>query len=159
MDGAKFFDFIVEWALPRHDLAPSTRTIEGELVTWFLRQFRWILLVSGLLTTSMIYVAIAPRAALLSMFGETLEGPVADVIVRTWGALIALVGAMLIYSAFKPAARPLVLTVAGASKLLFIGLVLGQGDRFLAHQAGLAVVVDSVMIVLYAAYLLARPRP
>jgi len=127
-------------------------------MTWLVRHFQWIMLVSGLLTASMIYVAIAPQAALLSIFGETFEGPLADVIVRTWGALIALVGAMLIYGAFKPASRPLVLTVAGASKLFFIALVLMHGDRFLARQAGVTVVVDSIMVVLFAAYLLARPK-
>jgi len=127
-------------------------------MTWLVRHFQWIMLVSGLLTTSMIYVAIAPQAALLSIFGETLEGPAADVVVRTWGALIALVGAMLIYGAFKPTSRTLVLTVAGASKLLFIALVLAHGDRFLAHQAGVAVVADSLMVVLFAAYLLAKPK-
>ena len=125
---------------------------------WFVASFRWIMLVSGILTASMIQFAFAPRAALLSMFGETMEGPLADLIVRTWGALIALVGGMLIYGAFKPEARPLVLTVAGASKLLFVSLVVAHGDRFLSHQAGVAVVADSVMVALYAAYLLAAPR-
>ena len=127
-------------------------------MTWLVAQSQWILLVCGLLTASMIYVAIAPQAALLSIFGESLEGPVADVVVRTWGALIALGGAMLIYVAFRPPSRPLVVTVVGMSKLAFIALVLAHGDRFLAHQAGVAVVADSVMVAFFAAYLLAKPK-
>ena len=53
-----------------------------------------------------------------------MSRPVADIVVRNWGALIALVGAMLIYGARKPAVRPLTLTVADASKAIFIALVL-----------------------------------
>ena len=61
---------------------------------------------------------------------------------------------MLIYGAFDPVSRPLVLTVAGISKAVFIGLVLTLGD-YLGRQAGVAVVIDAVMIVLFAWYLVA----
>jgi hypothetical protein len=62
-------------------------------------------------------------------------------------------GAMLIYGARKPAVRPLALTVAGASKAIFILLVLSHGGRFLGHQAGIAIGVDLVWVVLFAWYL------
>jgi hypothetical protein len=116
------------------------------------------MLVSGALTCTMIYAAIAPQAALRSTFGETLEGPVAEIVVRNWGALIALVGAMLIYGAFDPLGRPLILTVAGLSKLVFIGLVLTHGGQYLGHQAGLAVGIDLAMVALFLAYLIAARR-
>ena len=119
------------------------------------RNIKWVMLVSGALTCSMVYAAIAPEAALTSTFGQALDGPVAAIVVRSWGALIALVGAMLIYGAFDPPSRPLALVVAGASKLVFIALVLSQGDRFMGYQAGQAVVIDSIMIALFAAYLIA----
>ena len=122
---------------------------------WILRHINWILVVSGLLTTTMIYTAIAPEAALQSTFGETLDAPLAKMIVRNWGALIALVGAMLIYAAFRPAVRPLAVSVAGASKAIFIALVLSEGRQYLSHQAGIAVVVDGLMVILFAWYLLA----
>ena len=102
---------------------------------------RWIMLASGVLTGTMLFAAIAPQAALRSTFGETVEGPVADVVVRNWGALIALVGAVLVYGAFDRASRPLALLVGSISKLTFIGLILAHGGRFLGHQAGVAVVV------------------
>lgn len=127
-------------------------------MNWFVAKFKWIMLVSGGLTLTMVYAAIAPQAALQSMFGETLDGgPLADVIVRNWGALIALVGAMLIYGAYDPPGRPLILSVAGISKLVFVGLVLSWGDRFTSH-AGLAVGLDLLMVVLYALYLVAVRR-
>ena len=96
---------------------------------------KWIMLLSGALTCTMVYAAIAPQAALRATFGETLEGPLADIVVRNWGALIALVGAMLIYGAFNPAVRSLALTVAGASKLVFIALV-PVARRALPRPAG-----------------------
>ncbi len=125
---------------------------------WIVGQIKWIMLISGALTCTMVYAALAPQAALASTFGETLEGQVAEIVVRNWGALIALVGAMLIYGAFDPPSRPLVATVAGTSKLIFIGLVLLHGRQFLGHQAGIAVVVDAVMVLLYALFLLGRRK-
>lgn len=118
---------------------------------------KWLMLVSGVLTGTMLYAAVAPQAALRSNFGETLEGPLADVVVRNWGALIGLVGGMLIYGAFVPTVRSLVLVVAGVSKIVFIGLVLAHGERYLG-RAGVAVVFDSVMVILYAACLVASRR-
>ena len=67
---------------------------------------------------------------------------------------IALVGMMLIYGAFSAAERPLILVVAAASKAVFISLVLSHGQRYLA-TAGIPIAVDSLMIVLFAWYLVA----
>lgn len=117
-----------------------------------------VMMVSGVLTMTMIYAAFAPEAALRSTFGESMSGPVADIVVRNWGVLIALVGAMLIYAARRPAARPLALAVAGTSKAIFIALVLSHGGRFLGYQAGIAVVVDLVWVVVFALYFLAVRR-
>jgi hypothetical protein len=115
---------------------------------------KWIMLMSGALTCTMVYAVIAPQAALRSTFGETLEGPLAEIVVRNWGALITLVGTMLIYGAFNPQIRSLALTVAGASKLVFIALVLSHGGRYLGHQAGIAIAIDLVWVALFACYLL-----
>lgn len=128
-------------------------------MSWILGKVKWIMLVSGVLTCTMLYAAVAPQAALASMFGATLEGPIAEIVVRKWGALIALVGAMLIYGANRPASRPLVLTVAAVSKTIFIGLILVYGRQFLGHQAGIAVVVDSLMVIVFLVYLLGSRGP
>jgi hypothetical protein len=127
-------------------------------MSWIVRNIHRLMIVSGVLTLTMLSAAIAPEAALRSTFGESVGGPVADVVVRSWGTLIALMGAMLIYGARKPAVRPLVLTVAGASKAIFIALVLSHGGRFLGYQAGIAVVVDLVWVAVFATYLLALRR-
>jgi hypothetical protein len=127
-------------------------------MSWIVAHISLLMTVSGVLTLTMIYAAIAPEAALQSNFGDTLTGPVASVVVRNWGALIGLVGAMLIYGARNPAVRPLVLTVAASSKAIFIALVLAQGGRFLAHQAGIAIMVDAIWVVVFSAYLLAGSK-
>ena len=127
-------------------------------MSWIVANIHRIMIVSGLLTMTMIYAAIAPEAALQWTFGESVSGPVVDIVVRNWGALIALVGAMLIYGARTPAARPLALSVAGASKAIFIVLVLSHGGRFLGYQAGIAVVVDLLWVAVFALYFLAVRR-
>lgn len=120
---------------------------------WVVAKMKWIMLVSGALTCTMLYAFIAPQASLQATFGETLQGPVAEIVVRNWGALIALVGAMLIYGAYHPPVRPLVLTVAGASKLIFIGLVMSHGKLAAGQQSVLSIAVDLAMVVLFAVYL------
>ena len=127
-------------------------------MAWIARGIKWIMLVSGVLTFTMIYAALAPDAALRSTFGESIDGPVANIVVRNWGALIALVGAMLVYGAFRPAVRPMALAVAGLSKVVFIGLILASGRQFLGPQLLVSIVADGVMVVLFAAFLLA-PAP
>lgn len=123
-------------------------------MAWLSRSMKWIMLVSGALTCTMIYAAIAPQAALQGTFGAALQGPVAEVVVRNWSVLITLMGAMLIYGAFNIAVRPLVLIVAGLSKVTFIALILTIGQPFLAYQAGVAVVSDVIQVALFVAYLL-----
>ena len=123
-----------------------------------IRFIKPLMIVSGILTTPMVYAAIAPAAALQSTFGESLSGPVAEIIVRNWGVLIALVGLMLIHGAFNASTRRMALLAASASKVAFITLVLSNGGRYLGYGAGTAVVIDSVMVMLFAGHLIAT-RP
>ena len=111
------------------------------------------MLLSGLLTCTMLYAAIAPEAALMSTFGESISGPLAEIIVRNWGALITLVGGLLIYGAFQPLYRPLILVFSSISKLIFIGLVLTVGNEYLG-KAGLVVAFDSLVVTIFVTYLL-----
>jgi hypothetical protein len=128
-------------------------------MNFVVRNIRWIMLVSGALTCTMAYAAIAPQSALLATFGETLQGPLAEIVVRNWGVLITLIGAMLVYGAFHPPVRALVLAVAGISKLAFAALVLTQGSRYLGQQAGVAIAIDLVWVAVFGAYLLAPRMP
>ncbi len=123
-------------------------------MNWIFANIKWIMLVSGILTCTMIFPTLAPQAALLATFGATLpEHPLTEIVVRNWGALITLVGAMLIYGAYNPINRSFILLVAGVSKVIFISLVLIFGSQYLG-KAGVAIGFDSVVVLLYFTYLL-----
>ncbi len=113
---------------------------------------KWIMLISGALTCTMIYAAIDPEAALMFTFGASISGPIAEIVVRNWGALITLFGAMLIYGAFEPLHRSLVLVVASIGKIVFIGLVLTIGNQYLG-KAGVAIAFDSIVVIIFLIYL------
>jgi hypothetical protein len=123
---------------------------------------KWVMLVSGLLTGTMFYAVIAPGPALMSTFGAVLVGPLAEIVVRSWGTLIGLMGVMLVYGAFHEAVRPLVLATAGASKVVYVILVVSIGTDFLPWPAMIVVVSDTLQAMLLAACLIAvsrRPDP
>jgi hypothetical protein len=115
--------------------------------------FAGLMIVSGVLTLTMLYAAFAPAAAMQSFFGETVENQAVSIVVANWAILIGLMGALLIYGALHPPSRKLALIVAGASKIAFVALVLSQGDRYMGGL-GTAVIVDSAMVVLFAAYVI-----
>jgi hypothetical protein len=122
------------------------------------RFIKWAMVFAGVLTCTMLYAAVAPQAALRSSFGASLEGPLADIIVRSWGVLVGIVGLMLVYGAFHTPVRRVALLVAVVSKLFFVVLILTIGRQFLATGAGVPVAVDSVMVLVFGGYLLAGPR-
>jgi hypothetical protein len=121
----------------------------------FVGLFKWVMVVSGALTCTMLYAALSPVASQQANFGEALDGPLAQILVRNWGVLIGLVGLLLIYGAFSEANRRMALLFAVASKVAFIALVLVHGQQFLRFQVGTALIVDSIMVVLFIAYLVA----
>lgn len=127
-------------------------------MSFITRWIKPIMIISGGLTLTMIYAVFAPQAALSGMFGDTLSGPLAEIIVRNWGALIAIGGAMLLWGAFHPEVRSLVLLAVGGSKLVFIGLVLLCGWEYISGQAGWAIGIDALWVVLFALYLLESRR-
>lgn len=114
---------------------------------------------AGLLTCSMLLALVAPQTSLKSNFGVTLEGPVAEIIVRNWGALVGLIGIMLIYGAFVASVRRFCVCIAAISKATFIILVLLSGKQYLGFGVGTAIIVDSIAVVLFIAYLLISSLP
>ncbi|WP_113923377.1 hypothetical protein [Cognataquiflexum aquatile] len=120
----------------------------------FVSNFKWIMLICGLLTCSMFLGLFSPEASLNSNFGEPLVTGPENVVVRGWSALIGLTGIMLIYGAFKPAVRAYSLVIAGISKTIFVILVLSFGSQYMSFGAGTAVIVDIIMILLFVLYLL-----
>ena len=118
-----------------------------------ITKIKWIMIISGLLTCSMIFAFFAPQAALISMFGEAISDPLGEVVVRSWGFLIFLMGVLLIYGAFKPVYRNLSLVIVGISKIAFISLILIFGEQYIEKSA-VTIIFDSILIALFAFYLI-----
>jgi hypothetical protein len=119
---------------------------------WILNNIQPVLIVSGILTFSMVLMVLAPRFALRATFGEAAEGRVADLVSRSWGEMIAASGLMLIYAAYHPETRLPILLYSIAGKAGFIVLTLAKGYR--GVNAMIAVVADTIMVALFAWYLL-----
>lgn len=107
----------------------------------------WLMIAAGLLTATMFHALFAPGAALKTLFGEQVEGPLAEMIVRNWGALIGFVGLLLIYGGFDPIHRLPIFIFAAATKVVFIALVLSLGGRFLTSRARMAIGIDTVFVI------------
>ena len=60
---------------------------------------------------------------------------------------------MLIYGAGKLAVRPLVLTVAASSKIVFIALVLSQGRKVSVAAGRRRSGIGAIWVVVFALYL------
>lgn len=121
-------------------------------MSWIVEHIDWVLIVSGVLTCSMILMALAPRLAMRSTFGEVAEGPVANLIARSWGAMIFASGLMLIYAAWHAEVRLPILLYSIVGKLGFILLVLAE-PRFRRLSALIAAGGDLVIVLLLGWYL------
>ena len=109
------------------------------------------MLVSGILTATMFYGLFAPQAALESMFGVSFSGELQGIVIRSWSALVGLIGVVLIYGFFNEHVRKFSFTVAALSKLVFVTLVLLYGQQFLAN-AWPAITMDVVVILVALIY-------
>ena len=143
----------------RNNLDQNTSVIIIEvvvqvIVSSFVNNIKWIMLVAGLATCSTLSVVFAPQDALMSMFGANLTEPLANVVVRSWGFLVFLMGALLIYGALKPESRKLCIVTAGISKLGFLLLILMFGSDYF-EALRVTVIFDSAVIAVLGIYLVA----
>jgi hypothetical protein len=120
---------------------------------WIIANSGAVLVVSGLLTCSMLLMAVAPRLAMRLTFGEDVAGPVANLLARSWGAMIFASGLMLLYAAWHAEARLPILLYSIAGKLGFIALVLAEPR--VRKRALPAAIADLAIVVLLSWYLIA----
>ena len=113
---------------------------------------RTIMLVGGAITCTMLLAVISPDTSLRLMFGETIDSPIAQIVVRSWGMLIVLTGALLIIGALHPAYRTLAVVTATISKAVFVGALLLFGQAYL-DKAMLTVIFDGALVLLFVAWL------
>lgn len=123
-------------------------------MNFIVKNIKWVMLVSGVFTFTMLYGLFAPQAGLELMFGASFTGTLETIVIRSWSALIGLIGAVLIYGAFSDKHRVFSIVVASLSKLVFVSLMLLYGQEFMG-KAALAIGMDCVVIVLAAFYLAA----
>jgi len=121
---------------------------------FIIKNVKWVMLVSGALTFTMFYGLFAPQAALESMFGVSFSGTLESIIVRSWCALVGLMGAILIYGALDEKSRVFFISVATVSKVIFVSLVMFYGQEFLG-EVGPAIAMDCVTIALAVLFLVA----
>ena len=112
------------------------------------------MLISGVLTATMFYGLFAPQSALESMFGVSFDGSLESIIIRSWSALVGLIGAVLIFGAFNENHRVFAIAIAAFSKTIFVSLVLIYGQAFLGKAAP-AIVMDCAVITLAVFFLVA----
>lgn len=112
-----------------------------------VKNIKWIMLVAGLVTCTTIAAVIAPQDTLFSMFASNLTEPLANLIVRSWGFLVFLMGALLIYGAFNQGSRLLCIITAGVSKVTFLVLILLFGMEYI-ETLWITVVFDMLVITL-----------
>ena len=121
---------------------------------FIIKNIKWVMLVSGVLTFTMFYGLFAPQAALESMFGVSFNGTLEALVVRSWSALVGLMGAILIYGALNDKYRVFSISVAAVSKVIFVSLVMLYGQEFLGN-VGPAIAMDCITIALAVLFLVA----
>ena len=115
-----------------------------------------VLIVCGALTATMLLPMLAPRFAFSNMFGEMADGPLGDLLMRSWGQMIFATGSMLIYAAYHDESRLPILLFASFTKLTFATLVLSNGARYARKPAILIAVGDLTMVGLFMWYLISQ---
>ena len=111
------------------------------------------MLVSGILTATTFYGLFAPQSLLESMFGASFNGSLESILIRSWSALVGMIGAVLIFGAFSEKHRVFSISIAAFSKIIFVSLMLIYGQAFLGKAAP-AVVMDCAVIVLAVFFLI-----
>ena len=123
-------------------------------MNFIIKNIKWVMLISGVLTATMFYGLFAPQSALESMFGASFNGSLESIVIRSWSALVGLIGAVLIFGAFNEKHRVFSISIAASSKIIFVLLMLIYGQAFLG-EAATAIVIDCAVIVLALLFLVA----
>lgn len=123
---------------------------------WISANIDWVMYVTGALTMTMIQATFAPNAAMKSTFGQGVDGAVEVMMVRMWGLLVALLGALLVCGGYDAAIRAPVLVAALIGKAVFISLILAHGPLFRRPMTMVVIAFDGACVFFYAWYLIDR---
>lgn len=116
-----------------------------------VNNIKWIMLFVGAFTCTTLFAVIDPQNALINLFGSNLTEPLADLVVRSWGFLVFIMGTLLIYGAFSANSRMLCVITVGISKLGFLFLILIFGTDYI-DTLWITVAFDAMSILVLAVY-------
>ena len=112
---------------------------------------KWILLVSGILTTFAIFIFLYPGRFYQSVFKLERVPVVYIFVARHWGLLLSMTGLLLVYAAFNEKVWDLAIVFASVEKMVFIGMVmfgpLNRSRVFTRLAIG-----DGLIVLLFALY-------
>ncbi len=113
----------------------------------------WILIVSGIGTAAGgLAACLFPHPVLKLVFGTASKDGLTMFFVRHWGALLFVVCALTVYSAYVPVTRPSILTASIIEKIVIVTLIFfGPVKRTLAMTA--FGIIDGVLALLFTSYL------
>jgi hypothetical protein len=111
-----------------------------------------VLLLTGLATAGALVLFLAPATMMKMLFGQAPSDALSLLIVRHWGLLVGLVGALLFYAAYHAEVRVPTLIVAIVEKAAFALGVLISPFRRRPTVLGMAL-ADAGMGALYLMYL------
>src|SRR5258707_7991963 len=93
-------------------------------------QIELIFLIVGLAKAGALVLFVAPVTMMKMLFGQAPSDALSLLIVRHWGLLVCLVGALLIYAAYHAEVRVPTMIVAIVEKaVIALGLVLSPFRR------------------------------
>jgi hypothetical protein len=121
-------------------------------MNFIIKNIKWVMLISGVLTATTFYGLFAPQALLESMFGISFGGTLETLIIRSWSSLVGLIGIILIFGAFSERNRVFCISIAALSKVIFVSLVLIYGQSYLGIALP-AIIMDCVVILLALLFL------
>ena len=113
----------------------------------------WLLIVSGVATAAGgLAACFFPLPVLQLGFGAKTTDGLTIFFVRHWGALLFVVCALTVYSAYVPGTRVPILTAAVIEKLAIVLLIVfGPAKRTVAMTA--IAIMDGILAILFIAYL------
>jgi hypothetical protein len=114
---------------------------------------RWILIISGIATAGGGLAALlCPRLVLRFVFEAESPNGLTMFFIRHWGALLFVVCALTVYSAYAPVTRTPILTSSIIEKIVLVALIFfGPVKRTIPLMA--IGVMDGILAVLFVAYL------
>lgn len=113
----------------------------------------WILIASGVFTAAGgLAACLFPRLVLQLVFGANSSDSLTMFFIRHWGALLFVICALTVYSAYVPATRTPILTASIIEKAVIVGLIFFGPVRRTVALAAIGA-LDGVLAILFIAYL------